>query len=701
MYILKVQIVLPFLFTTVLMMVPPVSAQGLDDILNGINTVWTSGAPGPLFPITSTPYPLISTDEATSSYPSLVAVATEEGAGRTMAFGHEGFFTDADIVQFDNLDLALNAIAWLDQSGLQSILITSGHSEWLSNATDVLQDELVTLGYNVTNYPGVLDAAALEDVGVLFIGNAWGSFTEGELQAIEAFHDAGGGLFLLGLGWSWPGSLRDYPMNKVGDIGGVQWVQGFITDPDHQHNGTPLFQTFYPDITRPYINILPADTQEAFDNIEDILGGPDVVATVQNNEEIRARFTYALLYLKNLTLDATVPEAELNDLYAFFLDLLDDYPQYLAKGPVYDPATENVMAYRRELIHRTLPDILPLTPQRKTEIAAALNLSGLYLDIWNQFSILLLDNSSLSEEQKTVVLNYMTLIPEGLHNLRSISVKDIIGPGNENIPLNGKEGAVNIFGISVGFCAENGFPSDVAGHLIDCFTVVLAHEVNHNVDFFTIQPTGTALAERRDALIASAGTEPMNYLRSMFDPGFFVNAPQEFFASIANQYFANAERTLELGLTRFDNGFLDPINQLLFFAEVYSEGGSSTWFYTGDTQGEITRQAIPLQRDEQGHINELHLTENVGYHFDLDAEGDVVAYEQIDPTVAVIRYVATTGDDTGNDCTEEANPCATITHASEQANNGDILHIAAGVYNEPLLMTDKALLIQGEGVIVE
>ena len=62
--------------------------------------------------------------------------------------------------------------------------------------------------------------------------------------------------------------------------------------------------------------------------------------------------------------------------------------------------------------------------------------------------------------------------------------------------------------------------------------------------------------------------------------------------------------------------------------------------------------------------------------------------------------VATTGNDAGNNCTVEANPCATIAHAVSQTNNGDTLEVASGTYNEPGLLIDKNLDIRWHGVVV-
>jgi hypothetical protein len=78
-----------------------------------------------------------------------------------------------------------------------------------------------------------------------------------------------------------------------------------------------------------------------------------------------------------------------------------------------------------------------------------------------------------------------------------------------------------------------------------------------------------------------------------------------------------------------------------------------------------------------------------------------ITHFELSPAPNVIRYIATTGDDTTNDCTNQAAPCATIAHAVGQANPGDTLDLAAGTYHEPGLVIDKTLNVQGQGVLVE
>lgn len=60
-----------------------------------------------------------------------------------------------------------------------------------------------------------------------------------------------------------------------------------------------------------------------------------------------------------------------------------------------------------------------------------------------------------------------------------------------------------------------------------------------------------------------------------------------------------------------------------------------------------------------------------------------------------IRYVSGSGIDAG-DCTEEANSCATVGYAMDQAEPGETISIAAGAYTEPLEI-NKSIILRGAG----
>jgi hypothetical protein len=469
-----------------------------------------------------------------------------------------------------------------------------------------------------------------------------GDFSQQEIDALKSFVLNGGGLLLLGLGWSWelynPGrTLDEYPMNILGEIFGIRWTTGYISDPTNNYNGQPIFHTFYPNIELQTIYQAFSYTNEAMKRHPQ-----DLPFILQYNSSFRERYVKAHLILATATMDLSASSKQRLEIYDFYRNLISSNPQYFNRNLVYDKNTQSVMAWIRERAYRSFINTLlygeGLTAEKKAEIAATLRLTGRYYDIWNDFSVLLLDNAGLNERQKTFIYNLLNLIPKELHNLHSISVVDNLGKlpyPTPEITLGGKDDGVNIFGFDIRVYSENGFPEDVPAKYSDVFCLVVVHEVNHVVDAFFVSRNAT-LKNRKDELIKRAGASHMNYLRSMLPDGFFVSVPQEFLASIANQWFANTTHTLKLALVRFDRGYKEPLNQFLFFADVYSRGGKTTFFYTINVEGNMQRKEVRVLRDNQGRIIGL-VDGKMVYRFTLDSEDNIESYfvslDTIPPTI--------------------------------------------------------------------
>ncbi|MDZ4776885.1 MAG: toll/interleukin-1 receptor domain-containing protein, partial [Alphaproteobacteria bacterium] len=122
-------------------------------------------------------------------------LAREFDRGRIFAVAHDGLL---DAARAKNGDAFLRrAISWLKgPDGPSTVVITAGHCEWMAIGVDdwLLPGLLQTWGYNIQGAPGPLTDAALAGAGVLIIGNAWGDFRPGELDAIERFVRKGGGV---------------------------------------------------------------------------------------------------------------------------------------------------------------------------------------------------------------------------------------------------------------------------------------------------------------------------------------------------------------------------------------------------------------------------------------------------------------------------------------------------------------------------
>jgi hypothetical protein len=609
-------------------------------IVNGIKNLWYDGTPGPILILDNQTIPIVSGDRDTIPIPSVVVVAREFGKGRVVA-SLGGFFTDKALNLFDNRVLARNVIEWLSRLNRSKILVSRGHSEWdFGQGFDEFRRMLENLGYNVTLYYGPLTPEILSNYDVLLIGTAWGNFTQEEISAILNFVNNGGGLLLTGLGWSWPPknpTLDNYPMNIIGEHFGIRWIDAYIEDPQNNYNGSPIFHVFYPNIeigTIPQAIALINNTLEKYgNNLPSILG---------SDPETRWKFFTANELLISAALNLGTNSSKRLELYNFYKQLFLSYPQLFRRNVTYDKNTENAMAWIRELSYFAFTNTIllhskGLTPQTIKEIAETLGLSGKYLDIWMNFQVMILDNGMSSEKQLDFIYHYLSLMPRELHNLRFISIRDFLGALPDNVAtisspfsvagfsrLTQQFGAVNVFSVDVGSIGENEFPEDVKPYETDVFSIVVAHEVNHVIDAYYVS-RNAILSERKNELIKRAGYNHMNYLRSMLPDGFFVQYSQEFFASIANEWFANTTHTLKLALERFDKGYKEPLNQFIFFADVYSGGGKTTFFYTIDVEGNIQRKEVLVLRDDQGRIVGL-VDEKTVYRFTLDPEGYVVSY---------------------------------------------------------------------------
>ena len=411
---------------------------------------------------------------------------------------------------------------------------------------------------------------------------------------------------------------------------------------------------------------------------------------------LRSDYIQAHLELADVSLYVPGGDPERTTVYDFCRDLVSDAlgvpgQLYFEKTRVYDPTATPRMTLLREKLYRTWRDALPLTPERKDEIATVGNFSSQQAAILQDHDVLIMDNAGLDSAQLGALDTLLRLIPASLHDTAAIGVEKFLGVEEESggsyppdfsreVFFAGKEGGINIYGTRIHEQWENQFPDDVPPGEVPIFCSCAAHEVNHRVDTLTIDGS-PVLSARRAELIQAAGSNPMNYLRSMCEEGLFVDHPGEFFPSIANQWFADSAKTIELGVVRFQAGGHEPINQALFFAEVYSQGTNVTLFYFCDIWGNLHRREVALTRDAFGHIKSLEIGPR-RYEFVLDAEGNVqdIVPSIIPPTPVV--YVSKSASGPTHDGKSWATAFLTVQEGVNAALPGEEVWVAAGTYEE-------------------
>lgn len=600
-------------------------------LVSGVSEVVSVGALGPIFPVSDAWVPIVGGDDDTS-FPALLVVARDYGAGRILAFGHGGTIVNPGVR--DNARFLRNAAAWLDVAPGQRIGYTTGHGEWIGGGNlGPWAADIAAAGFTLEAVASPLTAASLAGISVLLVGDAWGTISPSEVDAVEQWVAAGHGLMLFGLGWSWdayhPGAFEDFPMAKLAAPYGVRWARGGIFDPTNGLDGSPIFHTFYPNVVAPD----PVTAAAAIDDTHVALGS-GLAAALESDAAVRRRFVRAHQALALVCRELPAGDQLHQTVFDYGLELAAREPASYARRGSFDAASRPTSAWLRERFLRTLVDCSASTPASRQQIAAATEMIGRRREVFVDLGVALFDNDRLTPAELDFVHTFLPLVPAGLTDLRALSAVDFLGSPPLTIGLEGRPQGFNIY---VSNAAFNQFPDEVPpGTAIDT-AVVIAHEMNHQVDALTIGRS-PVLLQRMQRLIADAGDEQLNYLRSMIDTGFFTHNPQEFFASIANQWFVDSAKTLDLGLARFDAGRLDPINQALFFADVYSQGGDVTYFYEMDNALRISRRAVPIHRNATGFIDEIEGSRG-RYRFTLDAAGHVTDYVVVDPCATAVPIV--------------------------------------------------------------
>jgi hypothetical protein len=567
--------------------------------------------------------------------PRGVVLARRFGSGRIVAISENGFWkaNDRATDETDNLKLLDNCFLWLDVASRRKVGILPGVTGF-----DHLWTRWEKRGFDHRPIPAGYDAGQLGGYSVLIAPNTWDARSGKEIEAIKAAVQGGAGLLMLGLGWSFPRSNWEYPQNVLGRQFGVSWLARGVVDRAH-NLGFPLaprFHTFYPQV-----NLVGLD--DACQTIETAHRShpADLERTLDSDPRFRRDYLYAHRCLAEYPLCLERPHPALDRIAAFYSRLASDElgvegRRYFQKTRVYDTKTASVMAAVRERVYRTWIDCVEPAPSARAEIARLGGFPPPYRKILVENGVYLADNTSLDREQLICVYDFLRLVPRELHNLAAISVVTLVGDPAKPWPglpdelltgelLLGRGGAVNTSDAKItDGPIQNQFPEDVGAVAVPLFASTLAHELSHVIDQYTADRS-PRLSTRKKALIDAAGAEPRNYLRSMVPSGVFQKAPQEFFASMANEWFADSTRTLESGLDKFDRGWCEPLNQALFFADVLSGSGSQTYFFQTTRAGRLTRTEVELVRDASGQILRMK-TPSTSYTFTLDERGNVLTY---------------------------------------------------------------------------
>lgn len=207
-------------------------------------------------------------------------------------------------------------------------------------------------------------------------------------------------------------------------------------------------------------------------------------------------------------------------------------------------------------------------------------------------------------QARTTLRFFLTQVPHDLTpHLEFITIDDFsaLQRLSEECPVVdgvGRVGCgVNVFREEALRETERPFPPDsrYAEVSVDLFYGAVSHEWTHQISQYMGHrwhhepgpaidspnyPFDRGYSEFQQQLVDEAGCDARHYLRSMIPDCYFVNAPQEFLASIGNQWFACSECVFGLALDQWEQGNRHPLNQLILATISWSSFGGTSYLQT-------------------------------------------------------------------------------------------------------------------------
>ena len=397
--------------------------------------------------------------------------------------------------------------------------------------------------------------------------------------------------------------------------------------------------------------------------------------TLQENASVREAMFGSLAALQSDLRSNLIPAEARQGLFDSLASLASQYPDYLTRQHFdlqQDPHLPILAAQYWVVLLESLPDSQP----NRQRVSEAIGFTSGYQTLLVDLGVLFIDNNTATVEHLDAMIRLMMEMPRETWDVETITVAGWLGPALKTQKIRSRSG-INIFDLPLGR-PENSFAADSPRPgVTDVYLICLAHELAHNMLDTVGRKKRPDLYERKFAGLAQSAGPHVVYRsppsrgidmqatqanfqkigawdgkkdtwrdawRSYFsgkpefdraysrgNVQFFLDAPQEAFATLANQYYADSGLMLEFCKTRWDAGHRTNVNQFLLIAEYLSQGKDQGKFFQMRPGGKLTVEPIRFRRDNQGRIEQLrsgNLTARFGYQeqdlvtsFELEKHG--------------------------------------------------------------------------------
>jgi hypothetical protein len=344
-----------------------------------------------------------------------------------------------------------------------------------------------------------------------------------------------------------------------------------------------------------------------------------------------------------------IPRSSREQLFKKLAPLAKQYPDVLRRSR-FDLESGPHVPILAGQYWVVLLESLPDSILNRRRVADVLDFQAGYRRLLIDLGVLFIDNNTATPEHLAAMHQLMMAMPRGTWDVEMITAAGWLGPAIKTQKIRARSG-INIFDLPLGH-PENSFAADAPRPgVTDVYLICLAHELAHNMLDTVGRRTRPELYERKfEGLAQAAGSEVvyrspksrgidfaatrknfqsigawdgddaswnaawLRYFKGQedFDRAytrgniqFFLNAPQEAFATLANQYFADSQLMLDFCKVRWDAGHRSNINQFLLITDYLSEGTNKVRFYVLRPGGDLKVAPVRLARDRAGRITRV------------------------------------------------------------------------------------------------
>ena len=392
--------------------------------------------------------------------------------------------------------------------------------------------------------------------------------------------------------------------------------------------------------------------------------------TLLDNDDIRQEIFGCLTALQADLRSGLISSTARQELFNSLAPLARQYPQHLSRQHFNlerDPHLPILAAQYWVVLLESLPE----SKANRQRVADALGFESGYRTLLVDLGVIFIDNNTATPEHLDAMITLMRQMPPATWEVETITVAGWLGPAVKTQKIRSRSG-VNIFDLPLGR-PENSFAGDSPRPgVTDVYLICLAHELAHNMldtvgrkkrpDLYERKFTGLAQAAGphvvyrsppskgidmeatkanfrrigawdgqketwRDAWIGYfAGKQEFDRAYSRGNIQFFLDSPQEAFATLANQYYADSGLMLEFCKNRWDAGNRTNVNQFLLIAEYLSEGKDQGKFFQLKPGGKLSVESVQFKRDPQSRISNLK-SGNLTARFSYQDNGLVTSFE--------------------------------------------------------------------------